>query len=304
MPQFVFGYGIGTSRITLQKYNASVGSLGSLSISYTVSIASGSTWGTDLNVVNAASLSADKIHISITNNGGDPPFSGLLEISSNGAKPGKYSVLINATGDDPSVSSVVLSLLVTNSTGSASTSGNVLNATGLNPGGYASKGGYSIIYVVIGLLLLIIPIPVFAAVKKLGAANIIIKASLAIEIIAGAYLIFFDQYLRDLGSMHWYLLIVYTLLNLFFLLEYGKRKKLGALSIKQMMEIIPAIMAFMIIVDAAFNLPLSQAAGTSGWAYLFGFGTNQISAFMPSIGTSVLLFLSVLIALLSFYEKE
>ena len=114
MPQFAFGYGLGTSKITLQEYNASIGSVGSISISYNISIASGSMWGTNLNVVNGASLSANGIHVSITNNGGDPPFSGFIQIYANGAKPGKYSVLINATGDAPSISNAVLKLLVTN----------------------------------------------------------------------------------------------------------------------------------------------------------------------------------------------
>ena len=302
IPQFAFGYGLGTSKITLQEYNASIGSVGNISISYNLSIASGSTWGTNLNVVNGASLSANGIHVSITNNGGDPPFSGFIQIYANGAKPGKYSVLINATGDDPSISNAVLKLLVTNNTGSVSQTTN--SSVRPSPIGPIKAGGYPIAYVLVGLLLLIVPVFIAMAIKGLGFRSLVIRVSLAIEIIAGAYLIFFDQYLRDLGSLHWYLLIVYTLLNLFFLIEYGKRKKLGVLRMKYLMAIIPAIMALMILIDAAFDMPLSQAAGTNGWAYLFGFGTNPISSLMPSLGTSILLFFSVLVALLSFYEKS
>ena len=302
MQGFVFGYGLGTSRITLQEYNASIAPIGNLQVGYNVSMASGSTWGTTLNIVNAAELSAEGISINITNNGGNPPFSGFLEITTNNAKAGKYSVQINATGDDPSINNALLNILVTNTTGSVSQKTNSSGTA--NPGGPVATGGYSIAYVIVGLLLLIIPIMISIGIRSLGHGSLIIRMSLFIEIIAGAYLIFFDQYLRDLGSLHWYLLIVYTLLNLFFLIEYGKRKKLGVLRMRYLMAIIPAIMALMILIDAAFDMPLSQAAGTNGWAYLFGFGTNPISSFMPSLGTSILLFFSVLVALLSFYEKS
>ena len=315
MQGFVFGYGLGTSRITLQEYNASIAPIGNLQIGYNISMVNGSIWGTTLNIVNAAQLSAEGISINITNNGRSPPFSGFLEITMNNAKAGKYSIQINATGDDPSISNALLDLLVTNKTGSVSQTTNSSGTT--NPGGPVATGEYpgpltrktnssgtTIAYVIVGLLLFIVPILIVMTIKSLGRGGAIIRVSLFIEIIAGAYLIFFDQYLRDLGSLHWYLLIVYTLLNLFFLIEYGKRKKLGVLRMKYLMAIIPAIMALMILIDAAFDMPLSQAAGTNGWAYLFGFGTNPISSLMPSLGTSILLFFSVLVALLSFYEKS
>lgn len=118
--------GYGTSSISLSHYayNTTPGS--HLDVQYTVSLESGNTWGTTLNVGNAQSLSASGINVSLSDTYGDPNYSGTATVSvSASAKPGAYNITFYATGDDPSSKNATLTLNVmapaSNSTPSNST---------------------------------------------------------------------------------------------------------------------------------------------------------------------------------------
>ena len=103
--------GYGTSSISLANSSVSLPPGGSAAVGYTVNLPSGNTWGTTLNVVNAAQLSAQGITVVASNPSGNPPYSGRLTIpAAASAKAGSYSVVLNVTGDDPSTSNATLTI--------------------------------------------------------------------------------------------------------------------------------------------------------------------------------------------------
>jgi len=111
----VSAQGIGTSNIILSQSSLNVTAGNSVSVDYTVQLASGSTWGTTLVVTNAAQLQQQGITVSLSNPSGEPPFSGVLTvITSQTTTTGSriYTVILAATGDDPSQQNAVLNVNV------------------------------------------------------------------------------------------------------------------------------------------------------------------------------------------------
>jgi hypothetical protein len=101
--------GYGTSSISVTQSSVSLPLGGSATLGYNVTLASGRTWGTNLQVTNQAQLAAQGITISMTNAQGDPPFSGALSIlTSHSTAPGNYTLTLAATGDDPSIANVTV----------------------------------------------------------------------------------------------------------------------------------------------------------------------------------------------------
>ena len=95
--------GYGTSSIQMSPSGGVVTQGHPMSFNYTVNLASGGTWGTNLQVSNQAQLSAAGITVALTAASGDPPFSGRATITTSGSTtPGPYNVTLVATGDDPS----------------------------------------------------------------------------------------------------------------------------------------------------------------------------------------------------------
>jgi hypothetical protein len=122
MVNIASAYGYGTSSISLGTYSASVVAGAGTSTSYTVNLASGSTWGTTLSVVNNNQLASQGIMVSLSNPSGDPPYSGTMTIStSNTTAPGAYNITLAATGDDPSSSSTNFVLAVSAPTSTPTT---------------------------------------------------------------------------------------------------------------------------------------------------------------------------------------
>jgi len=112
-----FAGGLGTSSISMASSSGAVGQGSSTTVSYTVNLASGNTWGTTLSVVNASALKSDGISVSLSNTYADPPYSGTMSIStSSSAKAGIYYITLAATGDDPSSSPANFVLNVTSFT--------------------------------------------------------------------------------------------------------------------------------------------------------------------------------------------
>lgn len=105
--------GYGTSSIVLSKSTINLTQGGSTSVNYTVNLASGSTWGTNLNVANSAQLLPNGISVKLSNSYGDPPYSGILTVYANStSKKGLYNIVLSATGDDPSTNNTILQVYV------------------------------------------------------------------------------------------------------------------------------------------------------------------------------------------------
>ena len=113
MLPFAAAAGYGTSSISLQQNSVSLLRGGSSTINYTVNLASGNTWGTELVVLNKNELASSGIGIAVAPAMGDPPFSGRLTLSvSQNATIGASRVLLAAAGDDPSVANATLTVVV------------------------------------------------------------------------------------------------------------------------------------------------------------------------------------------------
>ncbi len=122
VPSYAFASGIGSSNIQLTQNSANLSVGGSASVGYTVRLVSGTPWGTTLNIVNKNQLLADGITLTLSNSYGDPTYSGTMGISaSSNATPGTYSIILNATGDDPSSSNTALSLTIFSKTSNTTT---------------------------------------------------------------------------------------------------------------------------------------------------------------------------------------
>ncbi len=123
-------YGYGTSSITLNPAKASIQAGSSASVQYNVNLASGNTWGTDISVSNAASLSSQGVTVTFSNPSGDPPFSGTATITASKSTAGNYTIDFVATGDDPSSQPAVFSLdILSGSSGTTATTAPVTTET-------------------------------------------------------------------------------------------------------------------------------------------------------------------------------
>ncbi len=140
---FAAQYGYGTSSISLNPSAGSVAAGSSASTAYTVSLATGNTWGTTLSVQDSAALSSDGITVSISNPSGEPPFSGTATISTSASTAaGSYNVTFVATEDDPSSSPSTYTLRVTSqaSTSTATTTGSSTSQSSSAPTSYSTSG--------------------------------------------------------------------------------------------------------------------------------------------------------------------
>lgn len=118
-----YAAGYGTSSITLNPSSGSVMAGQSVSVSYSVNLASGGTWGTSLQVSNQQSLSAQGINVTLSKAYADPPYSGTAEISTGASTAaGTYTITFLATGDDPSASPSNYTLTVSSAATTATTS--------------------------------------------------------------------------------------------------------------------------------------------------------------------------------------
>lgn len=116
--------GLGTSKITFNQSSLSIGRNATAYLQYNLSIASGNSWGTYMNIVNKAALESDGISLNLSENFSTfPPFSGVLTIkTASDARPGNYTAIFNGTGDDPTTSNAEIRIMVTNTTSSSSPS--------------------------------------------------------------------------------------------------------------------------------------------------------------------------------------
>lgn len=103
----------GTSSISLSQRNVSIYQGWSGSVNYTVTLASGQGWTTNLTVNNENQLLGKGINVSMSNSHNYVPFSGTLNINVASSTPGgTYYVILSATGSNPSISNATLALTV------------------------------------------------------------------------------------------------------------------------------------------------------------------------------------------------
>ncbi|WP_161939669.1 hypothetical protein [Picrophilus oshimae] len=89
---------IGSSRIIVSESVLNVTAGSSIYDNYTVRLVSGTTWGTYINYKTVNGIS-----VSFSNSGGDPTYTGTMNIHVSGnVSPGSYIISLYATGDDPS----------------------------------------------------------------------------------------------------------------------------------------------------------------------------------------------------------
>ncbi len=89
---------IGSSKIMVSEKVLNVTAGSGVYDNYTVKLVSGTTWGTYMNYKTINGIS-----VSFSNSGGDPTYTGTMYIHvSNNVSPGKYTLSLYATGDDPS----------------------------------------------------------------------------------------------------------------------------------------------------------------------------------------------------------
>jgi hypothetical protein len=134
----------GTSSVSLNSSSASVAAGGSITDSYSVALASGTKWGTNVVISNSTALSS--AGISVTDSAGmqDPPYMGTLTISVlSSTKPGTYYIPIGTTGDDPSSQNAMLTLTVTaQSATTVSSSSTTTTTSSTNTGTTSHCYGY------------------------------------------------------------------------------------------------------------------------------------------------------------------
>ncbi|MCW1302632.1 MAG: hypothetical protein QXX36_03330 [Candidatus Rehaiarchaeum fermentans] len=313
--------GIGTSSISLTSYSVNLTGGQSANIGFTISLASGNTWGTYINISPANS----PISIIANPSEGDPTFSGNLIISvPKNITPGSYTFYISAYGDDPSISSVKLvvnvlnspSIVSTTSTSNSSTtsvnkttpiSSNSVTST---PKSSSSTLSYSVsnyfVYVGTIFAILVVLLIVFALTQKtfydFSKYGLIISTAIALA--SSLYLLLFDTLLRNTAPLHYAILLAYFVLLIGLVYVIYKVKKQSKLS-SLVLGIISALFVLGMFLDAILGLPFSSLSGTASAAfnYLFGFGAKGTSSsFGESLAFSLLLLSSASISIQSIFR--
>ncbi len=198
----VSAFGYGTSSISFTQSSGQLAAGGSMSVGYNVSLATGSTWGTTINIVNKAQLASHGITVTLSNPGGtqsNPPFNGTMTISVSSSTPnGQYNIILNATGDDPSTTNAAFALAIavpassstTTVTGAASTTVAVTSSVAVSaPASY----GMDLPDVFLGLIILVIIITVISMAVKTATASRQILLCVAL-ILVGTFLWLYGDY--------------------------------------------------------------------------------------------------------------
>jgi hypothetical protein len=293
----VHAVGYGYSKVTLTQYSVNISQSSSINIGFTISLFNGSYWGTSL----AESPSNSYITFTPSTLNQDPTYSGTLTISvAKGTPVGTYKFNISATGDDPSVSPVQLTVNVVNSTSSTPPSVTppvVSTPKPINYFDYVGSIFLAVIVILFGLEL--------SMKKKFAkAANYTLLGSVILSLVAAIYLLAYDSLLRISGMLHYDILIVFFILTIILTyLIYGNKKMhrnalliLGSLS---------ALFVFAMFLDAILGLPLTQISGSLsyGFNYLFGFGAaGTYSSYGISFAFSLLLLSVTATSMLSLFS--
>ena len=293
----VHAVGYGTSKVTLTQYSVNISQGSSANIGFTISLFNGSYWGTSLS----ESPSSSYITFTPSVSNSDPTYSGTLTISvAKGTPVGAYKFNISATGDDPSIAAVQLTINVLNSTKSTAPSVTPPVTSTAKPTNYFDYIGSIFLAVIVVLL----GLGLSMKRKFLKAANYTMLVSIILSLAAAVYLLAYDSLLRISGMLHYDILIVFFILTIILAyLVYGNKKMhrnallvLGSLS---------ALFVLAMFLDAILGLPLTQVSGSLsyGFNYLFGFGAaNTGSSYGTSFAFSLLLLSVTATSVLSLFS--
>lgn len=282
---------IGTSTISLNKSTIDINSGKAGSISYTVKLASGTTWGTTISASEPSGFTT-----SFTTSSGDPTYSGTATISvASTVKNGTYTVSFTASGDDPTSSATSLTVKVSGYSSSPPTP---------MPHTYQAIPSISeSLYLGVGTFLAFIILAFVPLSSRKLQSNGAGFVSYGISMASAIYLVVFDHTLYSSGYLHWIILVVFVILALATMIMAVSTRKEAP---KTALAIGAFLMSIGMIADAALGLPLSsvQNIGSySGFNYLFGFGTQSGSSLGVSLAFTLLLIFNGLV-FSSFLRKK
>jgi len=266
-------------------------------------LSSGSTWGTSIDV----SPSVTGISIIFNPSTGDPTFSGTLTISvGSDVKPGEYKFNVSATGDDPTTSPITIIVYVTSpevtttSLPYQTTSNHTSTTTSPEVTTMPKTQNNYFSYVIIVMILLAIIIGgSLYFTKGSSASKFTITGLSIVSVILSLYLIVADSTLRNFASIHYYLLILYTILLIVLNPTMYVVKSKTSYTI---LGIISGLFFIGMLIDSLMGMPLSSLnnVGSSfSLNYFYGFGKNNLSNFSISFTFSALLILTFLIFIIS-----
>ncbi len=294
----VHASGIGTSSVTLSSYSVNVTQGSSNTVSFTITLVSGTKWGTSL----AESPSSSYISFSPSASNQDPTYSGTLTISAAKNTPvGKYTFNISATGDDPSASPVQFTVNVLNST-TTSTPPSVAppSSTTPKPVNYFDYVGGLFLAILVILLAL-----AFSMKRKfIKYGRMVMLGSIVISLAAAVYLLIYDTLLRTSGMLHYDILIVFFILTIILAYLIYQNKKM-ARNAALILGSLSALFVLAMFLDALLGLPLTSISGSTSYGvnYLFGFGTaGTYSSYGISFAFSILLISVMATAVLSIFS--
>ena len=296
----VYAAGYGTSKISLTQYSVNISQGGTATVGFTVSLATGSTWGTNVNVAPSNSY----ITLSPTPSYGDPSYSGDIAISVEGnTPPGEYTFNISATGDDPSTSPVSLIVYVSKASSVSpvvTTPPTTTTSTTSAPANYFD-------YIVVVFIIIVIALlaSIYALKKKFEkTSRVTMLVSIVISLASALYLLIYDSLLRTAGMLHYDILIVFFIgtLILSYLAYMNKKSRRTAELILGSLSLLFVIAMFL---DALLGLPLTSVSSSMSYSinYLFGFGSAGTgSTFGISLVFSLLLLSVTVTGILALYS--
>lgn len=293
----VHAAGYGTSKITLNPSSINISQGGSTSIAFTVSLTSGSYWGTNVNIAPSSGY----VKLSASPSYADPTFSGTITvIAATDTPPGAYTFSVSATGDDPSSSPATLTVYVSKSN---STSPVVTPAPPVTKTVTANYFDY-----VLAAFLIVIAVLAAAAYSMKerfkGTARAGSALSIIISLASAMYLLIYDSLLRTSGILHYDILIIFFIVTaiLAYLMFYSKGYRRTA---ELLLGSLSALFVFTMFADAFLGLPLTSVSGSTAYSinYLFGFGSpGTFSLFGVSLAFSVLLLSVTVTAMLALFS--
>lgn len=302
-------YGYGTSEVVVNNNNVTLYPGGSTTISFTVKLVSGNTWGTNVKIVTSSSY----ISATASPSSGDPTFSGKLTISvAANAAPGVYEINISATGDDPSSSSTTIYVYVKSNTSTTMTS--TTTTTTSTPSSVATTTMVTTTKTVTTTSTYTATAPSpssSSSLAPLGAFVVVVILSLAavlglgllgprksapalslLSLVPEGYLLAFDPALKATAPLHYYLLAAYTAFSVIVGVALLLRPMRAAYVLA---AVITGLMTLAMILDAALGLPLSAVyspGSMAGIDYLFGMGITPFSSLGVTLSFTSLMLLS------------
>jgi hypothetical protein len=309
-------YGYGTSEVVVSANNVTLYPGGSTTVSFTVKLVSGNTWGTNVKVVTSSSY----ISATASPSSGDPTFSGKLTITvASNAPPGVYEVNVSATGDDPSSSPATIYVYVksnttTTTTTTSTTTTSTTPTTTTAPSSAAtttvtttktitttstytttvpssSPSSSSLAPLAAFVVVVILSLVAVFGLWLLGPRRSAPALSL-LTLIPEGYLLAFDPVLRATAPLHYYLLAAYTAFSAAVGVTLLLRPLRAAYALT---AVIAGLMTLAMILDAALGLPLSSVyspGSMAGIDYLFGMGLTPFSSPGVTLSFASLMLLS------------